>query len=128
MPYFKKYKLRQISIPIVENWLNELSKKIGKSGKPLSSSTILRSYACMRIMMRRAKRLKYITELPLDEELTPKETIEERGVFTQEEWEELFRHERINVIWEGNCGWLQIVEACHPLPALQRWRQVLIYS
>lgn len=49
--YFKKYKLRQISIPIVENWLNELSKKIGKSGQPLSSSTILRSYACMRIMM-----------------------------------------------------------------------------
>lgn len=102
LPYFKDYKLRQISIPVVEDWLNALSKKIGKSGKPLASSTILRSYACFRIMMRRAKRLKYISELPLDEELIPKERIEEKGIFTREEWEKLFNYEHIEKIWDGN--------------------------
>ena len=101
LPFFGKYRMRQITRALSDDWLIWLHENPGVSGKHLSVTTINRCYACFRIMMNQARKWGYIREVPIDEDMIQKGAQKERGIFNTDEIKLLFDENSIGPIWEN---------------------------
>jgi len=101
LPFFGKYRMRQITRALGDDWLIWLNENPGVSGKHLSATTINRCYACFRIMMNQARKWGFIKEVPIDEDMIQKGTQKERGIYKGDEIKLLFDENSIGPLWDN---------------------------
>jgi integrase len=100
LPYFKNIKLQKINTRLIENWLLNLSEKLGITGKILSPATVNHCLTCLKIMLKEAVRLEYLNKSPADSIIQLKDKPKEKSILTIDEVKELFQDDNINRVWD----------------------------
>jgi integrase len=102
LPYFGNKKLQNITPKMIEDWIMKLREKPGKTGDPLSHTTVNHCLTCLKIMLKEAVRLDYIYKSPAASITQLRESPKEKSILTVDEVMELFREDEIDRIWEGD--------------------------
>ena len=64
LPFFRDKKLQKINSRMIENWVMTLREKSGKNGNTLSHTTVNHCLTCLKIMLKEAVRLEYLSKSP----------------------------------------------------------------
>jgi integrase len=102
LPTFKDIKLQKINPAMIETWLMGLREKESKDGVPLSHTTINHCLKCLKVMLKEARRLGYVSINPASEVRRLGEKPRERSILTNEEFYMLFLDPNHDRVWRGN--------------------------
>lgn len=108
MPYFESKRLQNINTRMIENWMQRLREKKGRTGKLLSHTTINHCLTCLKIMLKEAMRLEYFHRNPAEHILQLKEDQREKSILTTDQVKVLFNDDTINEIWGGDLRYFTI--------------------
>jgi len=99
LPYFKDYRLSKIKTSTIEKWLMELYED---SERDLSPTTINHCLTTLKIMLKEATWLDYITKNPAEDISQFKEKPKEKSVLTLEEVRTLLDENTIDTVWDND--------------------------
>ena len=102
LPYFENKKLQKITAKMIEEWLMKLREKSGKTGDPLSHTTVNHNLTCFKIMLKEAVRLEYLYRSPAEGIKQLRERPKEKSILTIDEVKELLLEDNINRVWNGD--------------------------
>jgi len=102
LPYFESKRLQNINAPTIENWMQQLREKKGRTGKHLSHTTVNHCLTCLKIMLQQAVRLECLTKNPAEHILQFKENQREKSILTIDQMKALFNEDTISEIWSGD--------------------------
>jgi integrase len=102
LPYFENKKLQKINAPMIEKWMLELRKKVGKTGNVLSHTTVNRCLTCLKVMLKEAVRLEYIHKNPADAVLPLKERQKRKSILSEIEVKKLFGPGSLESVWNDD--------------------------
>jgi len=102
LPYFENKKLQKITSKMIEEWLMTLREKSGKTGVPLSHTTVNHCLTCLKIILKEAVRLEYLYRSPATGIKQLLEKPKEKSILTIGEVKELFFEDNIDHIWSGD--------------------------
>ncbi len=101
-PYFANKRLQKITSRMIETWVMGLRDKIGRTGKPLSNSTVNHCLTCLKIMLKEAVRLDYLNKSPAESITQLRETPKEKSILTIDEVKELLQDDNIARVWNND--------------------------
>ncbi|MDA3939883.1 MAG: tyrosine-type recombinase/integrase [Spirochaetia bacterium] len=99
LPFFKSKKLRNISTNDIEKWLMQLNKD---EKKHISPTTINNCLKTLKLMLKEAHRLGYISNDPSGSISKFKEKPLSKEILNIEQLTELFKEENIQRLWNNN--------------------------
>lgn len=102
LPYFAKIKLEKITARMIERWLFSLKEAMGHKGKKLSNMTKNHCLTCLKLILKEAVRLDYLSKNPANGIMQFKEKPRERGILTFDEVKVLFMGDVLQSIWNGS--------------------------
>jgi len=85
LPSFDNKKLQKITPRMIEKWVMDLKDKPSKNGMPLSHTTVNHCLTCLKIMLKEAVRLEYLTKSPADPIKQLRTRPKEKSILTLEE-------------------------------------------
>lgn len=99
LPFFKNKKLRNITAKNIEDWLMSLHKDKKKNLSPTTTNHCLKT---LKIMLKEAKRLGYISVDPSVSISKFKEHPLQKEIISYEQFTELFNEENIQRLWNND--------------------------
>jgi len=87
---------------MIEEWIMKLREKPGKTGDPLSHTTVNHNLTCLKIMLKEAVRLEYLYRNPAEGINQLQERPKEKSILTIDEVKELFHKDNIDRVWNGD--------------------------